>query len=52
MQGHPLLRRAALIAWTFRLDPVAVLEEPDVHRKAARAAAHNVISQMLEKAAK
>jgi hypothetical protein len=52
MQGHPLLRRAALIAETFHLDPVAVLEERDLHKRAVRAAAHNVIQAARQKAAK
>jgi hypothetical protein len=52
MVAHPLLRRAAFIADTFGLDPVLVLEETDLHRRAARVAAHQVIRTARQKAAK
>jgi hypothetical protein len=43
MQQHYLLKQAAAVARTFRLDPVLVLDEPDEIRKAVRIAAHNVV---------
>lgn len=50
MQHHPLLRQAAAVAFTFHLDPVLVLDEPDKLRKAARIAAHNAVVEAQNKA--
>ncbi|WP_276326808.1 hypothetical protein [Carbonactinospora thermoautotrophica] len=40
------------MAYTFGLDPVVVLDEPDRIRRAVRVAAHHVIARELEKASK
>jgi hypothetical protein len=36
---------AAHVAYTFKLDPVAVLEEPDRRKSLVRQAAHLIIQQ-------
>lgn len=46
------IRAAALIADTFKLDPVAVLEERDELKRNVRLAAHNLIQTEAEKAYK
>lgn len=44
------VRAAALVAATFRLDPVAVLEERDPLKVNVRIAAHNYLQNEAEKA--
>lgn len=44
------VRAAALIADTFKLDPVAVLAERDPLKVLIRLAAHNLLQDMHEKA--
>lgn len=46
------IRTVALVADTFKLDPVALLEEPDELKRLIRLAAHNVVQTETEKAQK
>lgn len=50
LEGDSRIRAAALIAETFKLDPVAVLDEPDVLRRLIRVAAHNVVQTEIKRA--
>lgn len=43
LEGDTRIRAAALIADTFNLDPVTVLEETNLLRRLVRLAAHNVV---------
>lgn len=52
LEADGRVRTAALVASTFNLDPVAVLDEPDVLKRLVRLAAHNVIQTETEKANK
>jgi hypothetical protein len=48
--GDGRVRAAALVAATFHLDPVAVLDEPDPLKVNVRIAAHNYLQNEAEKA--
>lgn len=44
LEQHPSVRAAALVASTFKLDPVEqFLAEPDPFKRAIRVAAHNIV---------
>lgn len=44
------MREAAVVAYTLKLDPVAVLDEPSVLKRLLRVAAHNVVQDETAKA--
>lgn len=44
------MRAAAVVADTFALDPVAVLEERDPFKRLIRIAAHNIVQTETRKA--
>lgn len=46
------VHNAALIAHTFRLDPVLLLEERDPLKRLLRLVAHNIVQQEASKAAR
>lgn len=46
------VRAAALVGYTFKLDPVMILEESDSLRALVRLAAHNYLQTEREKAAR
>ncbi|WP_288797841.1 hypothetical protein [uncultured Arsenicicoccus sp.] len=46
------MRAAALIAYTFHIDPVTVLTEPDAFTAMVRLAAHKVVQNEEEAAAR
>lgn len=50
LEGDSRIRAAALIADTFKLDPVAVLEESHLLRRLVRLAAHNVVQTETKRA--
>ena len=50
LTGDGRVRAAALVAATFHLDPVAVLDEPDPLKVNVRIAAHNYLQNEAEKA--
>lgn len=50
LEGDGRIRAAALIADTFKLDPLTVLEEPDLLRRLVRLAAHNVVQTEAKRA--
>lgn len=52
LEADGRVRAAALVADTFKLDPVTVLAEPDLLNRLLRLAAHNVIQTETEKAHK
>lgn len=51
MTHQPALRSAAFVAYTFHLDPVDVLAEPSILRRAVRLAAHHVVGAAVDKQA-
>lgn len=44
------MREAAVVAYTLKLDPVAILDEPSTLKRLLRVAAHNVVQDELRKA--
>lgn len=44
------MRAASVVAATFQLDPVAVLEEADPFKRLIRIAAHNIVQTEERKA--
>lgn len=52
LEGDYRIRNAALVAETFGLDPVLLLEEVDPFKALVRLAAHNAVQNEHEKAAK
>lgn len=44
------VREAAVVAYSLKLDPVAILDEPSLLKRLLRVAAHNVIQDELKRA--
>lgn len=50
LEASPRMRAAAIVAATFSLDPLTVLEESDPFRRLIRIAAHNIVQTEERKA--